>query len=130
MLEIVFSDGKIGAKAVKIIGLAENSKLNSAFLSKDEQALAKKAIMQANFTGKKNSFVEVFGASGKIIIAGLGEKPDAIALQTLGGTLARKLFKDCVACFYVEYIKGCKLSHEEIAHNVAFGLMIGSYRFD
>lgn len=53
MLEIVFSDGKIGAKAVKIIGLAENSKLNSAFLSKDEQALAKKAIMQANFTGKK-----------------------------------------------------------------------------
>lgn len=130
MLEIVFSDGKIGAKAVKIIGLAENSKLNSAFLSKDEQALAKKAIMQANFTGKKNSFVEVFGASGKIIIAGLGEKPDAIALQTLGGTLARKLFKDCVACFYVEDIKGCKLSHEEIAHNVAFGLMIGSYRFD
>lgn len=79
---------------------------------------------------KKNSFVEVFGASGKIVIAGLGEKPDAIALQTLGGTLARKLFKDCVACFYVEDIKGCKLSHEEIAHNVAFGLMIGSYRFD
>lgn len=60
----------------------------------------------------------------------MGEKPDAIALQTLGGTLARKLFKDCVACFYVEDIKGCKLSHEEIAHNVAFGLMIGSYRFD
>lgn len=53
MLEIVFSDGKIGAKAVKIIGLAENSKLNSAFLSKDEQALAKKAISRRTSPAKK-----------------------------------------------------------------------------
>ena len=53
-----------------------------------------------------------------------------MGLQELGGSLVKKLFKDCVACYYVENIKGCKLSPEEIAHNVAFGLMIGSYRFD
>lgn len=66
MLEIVFSDGKIGAKAVKIIGLAENSKLNSAFLSKDEQALAKKAIMQANFTGKKTVLLKFSVPAAKL----------------------------------------------------------------
>lgn len=130
MLEIVFSDGRIGPKAVKIIGLAENAKLNSEALNNDEAKLVKKAITQANFYGKKGTFVEVFGSTGKIIVAGLGEKPDAIALQKLGGALANKLFKDCVACYYVEEIKGCKLGAEEIAHNIAFGLMIGSYRFD
>lgn len=130
MLEIVFTDGRIGAKAVKIIGMAENSKLDSKALSQDETVLVKKAILQAGFCGKKSSFVEVFGASGKIIVAGLGDKPDALSLQKLGGELSKKLFKDCVACYYVEAIKGCKLSGEEIAHNIAFGLMLGSYRFD
>lgn len=130
MLEIVFSEGKIGPKAVKIIGLAENAKLNSEALSNDELKLVKKAIAQADFYGKEGSFVEVFGCTGKIIIAGLGEKPDTIALQKLGGALVKKLFKDSVACYYVEEIKGCKLSTEAIAHNIAFGLMIGSYRFD
>lgn len=130
MLEIVFTDGRIGAKAVKIFGLAEGAKFNSAALHSDELALVKKAISQACFNGKKGTFIEVFGAQGKIIVAGLGEKPDALGLQELGGSLVKKLFKDCVACYYVENIKGCKLSPEEIAHNVAFGLMIGSYRFD
>lgn len=130
MLEIVFTDGKIGAKAVKIIGIAENCKINTEVLNKDELALVKKAVAQACFSGKRNTFVEVFGASGKIIVAGLGEKPDAISLQKLGGELNRKLFKDCVACYYVEPIKGCKLTEAEVAHNIAFGLMIGSYRFD
>lgn len=130
MLEIVFTDGRIGAKAVKIFGLPEGSKFNSAALHPDELSLVRKAISQACFSGKKGTFVEVFGAQGKIIVAGLGEKPDALALQELGGSLVKKLFKDCVACYYAESIKGCKLNPEEIAHNVAFGLMIGSYRFD
>lgn len=130
MLEIVFTDGKVGAKAVKVFGLAEGAKFNSEILPKEELSLVKKAIEQACFQGKKGTFVEVFGAKGKIIVAGLGEKPDALSLQELGGRLAKKLFKDCVACFYVEEIKGCKLSQEKIAHNIAFGLMLGSYRFD
>lgn len=130
MLEVIFTDGKIGSKAVKIIGLAEKAKVDSKFLAKDEIKLVKKAVQQAGFCGKKGSFVEVFGSTGKIIVAGLGEKPEALDLQMLGGALAKKLFKDAVACFYVEEIKGCRLSPEEIAHNVAFGLMIGSYRFD
>ena len=130
MLEIVFTNGRIGPKAVKVIAVAENSKINSKALNKEESALVRKAVQQSGFCGKKDSFVEVFGAGGKIIVAGVGEKPDALSLQRLGGSLAKKLFKDAVACFYVEDIKGCKLSHEEIAHQVAFGMMIGSYRFD
>ncbi len=130
MLEIVFTDGKIGSRAVKIIGVAENAKIASKALTKEETILVRKAVEQASFTGKKGSFVEVFGASGKIIVAGLGNKPTALDLQKLGGALNKKLFKDAVACYYVEEIKGCKLSLAEIAHNVAFGLTLGSYRFD
>lgn len=130
MLEIVFTDGRIGSKAVKIIGVSENAKIVSKALNDDEAALVKKAVAQSGFKGKNGTFVEVFGTGGKIIVAGLGEKPDAVSLQKLGGSLAKKLFKDAVACYYVEEIKGCKLSLAEIAHNIAFGLTIGSYRFD
>lgn len=130
MLEIVFTDGRIGAKAVKIIGMMEKSKVNNPMFSKDELALIKKAMVQANFSGKAGKFLEVFGSDGKIIVAGLGDKADAISLQNLGGNLVKRLFKDEVACFVVEEIKGCKLNLAEIAHNVALGLTLGSYRFD
>lgn len=35
-----------------------------------------------------------------------------------------------MAKFWVGDVKGCRLSQEEIAHNVAFGMLLGSYRFD
>ena len=130
MLEIIFTNERISAKTTKVFAVSENSRLTFEALSKDEINLLKKAAQQYEFTGKKDTFLEVFGSGGKIIIAGMGEKPEALDLQNLGGRLAKKLFKDTSACFYVEEIKGCRLSLEEIAHNVAFGMMLGSYRFD
>lgn len=65
MLEIVFSDGKIGAKAVKIIGLAENSKLNSAFYQKMNR-LWQKGHHAGELHRQKNSFVEVSVPAAKL----------------------------------------------------------------
>ena len=130
MLEIVFTDGKIGSKAVKIIAMSENGKLNLSALPEKEASLIKKLITRADFKGCENEVLNVFGEEGKFIVLGMGKKITPITLQNIGGNLFKQLFKDDVACFYVEEIKGCKLNQMEIAHNLAFGLMLGSYSFD
>lgn len=130
MLEIVFTNGRIGKQAVKIIGIAENHKISSAHLSKEDNNLLRQHAKEVKFDGKSGTSFEFFGKSGRILVVGLGKNPTALSLQQTGGVLAKKLFKDEVAAYLSETIKGCKLSAEEIAHNLAFGLLLGSYRFD
>lgn len=130
MLEVVFTRGKVGADAVRIFCCAENARPELNTLPKDTQDLVRRALKQQKFEGKSGQTAVVSGCRSKIIVAGAGRNPDAIALQKLGGSLVKPLFKDSVACFVVENIKGCKLSAPEIACNVAFGLMLGGYRFD
>lgn len=130
MLEVVFTKGKIGAEAVRIVGCAEKTKPGLASLSKDEREAVLKALRQAKFEGKSGQFVEVLGGRSKIIVAGVGKNPDALALQKLGGSLAKRLFRDSVGCYMVEELKGCRLDAKRIACEIAFGLMLGSYRFD
>lgn len=130
MLEIVFTNGRISAKNVRVIGVAENTRIDSALLSPDENALLRQYAGQFNFCGKLGSFAEVCTKEGKIIALGLGEKPDALSLQKAGATLARKLFADESAVYLSAPVKGCRLSESEIAQNLAFGLLLGTYRFD
>ncbi len=130
MLEVVFTKGKIGAEAVRIVGCAEKTKPSLEFLPKDEKEAVLKALRQAKFEGKSGQFVEVLGGRSKIIVAGVGKNPDALALQKLGGCLAKRLFKDSVGCYMVEELKGCRFDSKRIACEIAFGLMLGSYRFD
>lgn len=130
MLEIVFTKGKVGAEAVRIFGCAEKTKPELKALTKDEKEAVVKALKQAKFEGKSGQFVEVLGGRSKIIVAGVGKNPDAAALQKLGGALAKRLFRDSVGCYMAEELKGCRLGAKEIACEVAFGLMLGSYRFD
>ena len=130
MLEIVFSNGRIGAKIVKIIGVAEGAKINSDLLAKEDVALIKKQAADCRFDGKLGRVMETYGKSGRILVMGLGKKPAELSLQNAGGALASKLFNDEVAAYYVEKIKGCNLNEEQIAHNLAFGLLLGTYRFD
>ena len=130
MLEIVFSNGRIGAKIVKIIGVAEGAKINSDLLAKEDVALIKKQAADCRFDGKLGRVMETYGKSGRILVIGLGKKPAELSLQNAGGALASKLFNDEVAAYYVEKIKGCNLNEEQIAHNLAFGLLLGTYRFD
>lgn len=130
MLEIIFTDGRIGAGAVKVVGVAEKTRINASALSKEDNALLRQFAAQNKFEGQVGRFAEVWGTNGKIIAAGLGAKPDALSLRRAGAALAQRLFRDEVAVFYVEPLKECKLSEEEIAHNLALGLLLGSYRFD
>lgn len=130
MLEIVFTSGRIGAGAVKVVGVAEKSRINSKFLSAEENGWLRKYSAQTGFDGARGKFAEVCGKHGKIIAAGLGKKPTPLQLCKIGAVLAQRLFKDEVAAYYVEPVKNCALSEEQIAHYLAFGAMLGTYRFD
>lgn len=130
MLEIHFKKDKIDPKAVKVFTVVENDSFSSNVLSKAQTALVKKAITQADFKGKAGTTLDILGGENKIILVGLGEKPDELAFQKAGGSLAKKLFHDTVACIYVTPNKKVKLNVTEMASAMAFGLQIGSYRFD
>ena len=130
MLEIVFTKGKVGAEAVRIFVCGEKSKPRVETLPEHERLILTKALRQAKFEGKKGQIVEILGGRSKIIVIGTGEKVNAVALQEVGGMLAKHLFKDSVACCEVQPIKGCRFSEAEIACQLAFGIMLGSYRFD
>ena len=130
MLEIVFTSGRIGAKAIKLIGVAENARINSSFLSKEENSLLKKAALQSDFNGEFGTFAEVYSKNTKIIAIGLGKKIDCLSLKKAGALLAEKLFHDEVAVYFAEPLKNCKLTEAEIAKSLALGLQLGAYRFD
>ena len=130
MLEIVFTSGRIGAGAVKIVGVTEGTRINSQFLGDEDNALLRKYAKQMKFVGAHGKTIEVCGKQGKIMAVGLGKKPTTIGLCKIGAILAHKLFTDAVAAYYAEPIKAGGFSDEQVAHYVALGLMIGSYRFD
>lgn len=134
MLEIIFNSKCVCDYDVKIIGLAEKQEFCDSyfvdFLDKDECCLLGKALEAEKFSGKKDEIVETYSNKGRLLAIGLGCKPKELDLQKIGGSLVRKLSKNRVAHFFVSDIKGCKISKEKVAHNIAFGMLLGSYRFD
>ena len=134
MLEIIFNRKCTEKCDVKVIGLAEKQSFcDSAFvkfLDKEECRILHQAIKAENFTGKSGTWVDSYSAKGRLIAVGLGCRPQKLDLRKTGGRLVRRLSKNRVAKFWVGDVKGCRLSQEEIAHNVAFGMLLGSYRFD
>ena len=126
MFELVF-DGNKGKEAkVKVFYFEQAKKIDlkkiEKFLGKDEVSILKKAIEDAEFTGKEGSFAATYTPKCKIVVCGLGEKPKDIDLQKMGEAMANRLFKNTSAIFYVE--------NESEAYNIALGLELGSYAFD
>ena len=134
MLEIIFNRKCTEKCDVKVIGLAEKQRFcDSAFvkfLDKEECRILQQAIKSENFVGKIGTWVDSYTAKGRLIVVGLGCRPQELELRKIGGRLVRLLSKNRVAKFWIGDVKGCRLSQEDIAHNVAFGMLLGSYRFD
>lgn len=134
MFEVIFN-GKCGDVCdVKIISLAENQDLNDSnfnkFLDKEELRILTKAIESEKFKGKNGEYVDLYSEKGRILIVGLGCQPKKLDLQKIGASLIEKMFKNQIVNFWVDNVLGCELTKEEIAHQVAFGMLLGSYRFD
>ncbi|MBR6663808.1 MAG: leucyl aminopeptidase [Alphaproteobacteria bacterium] len=130
MLEIVFTNGRVGVEVVKIIGVEEKNRLSSEHLSDEECKNLNKVAKQNKFSGKQGTFLELNSPKGKMIIMGLGKNPNILELRKLGGMLYNKVAQTEVVQYLVSAISGSKLSKTEIAHNIAFGVLLGSYRFD
>lgn len=134
MLEIVFNRKCTEKCDVKVIGLAEKQRFcdseYTCFLDKEECRFLQRAIKAENFQGKSGTTVETYSSKGRLMAVGLGCRPRKLDLRKVGGSLVRKLAKNRVAKFWVDDVKGCGLSKEEVAHNFAFGMLLGSYRFD
>lgn len=130
MLEIVFTNGKIGAGAVKLIGICEKARIPFGVFNDEEAALLRQAIRQKGFAGKVGTTVEAITPKGRIVAVGLGKNPGAADFQLAGASLLPLLTKDSEAIFLTESLKPCKTDRQDAVCRIAFGMQIGAYRFD
>ena len=130
MLEIIFDEQKKITSTVKVVCIAENKRINSSKLSKEDNLLLQQTAALNGFCGKLGSILEVNCGKNKIVAVGCGTKTSDHDFQIIGAKLFNVLYKIEQAVVLVEKISANKLLPEEIAHNMAFGLLLGSYRFD
>ena len=106
----------------------QNEKATKGILTPTEQKTLSSAIKQAHFLGKEGQFVDVFGTNGKIVLAGIGDKPTETSFCDLGGRLATKLSKDAEIVYYATGHHGVDDVQEAV--QAAYGVVLGAYRFD
>lgn len=126
MITITFAK-QIKSPAVRVFASTSNKPSVTETTPAEKKAVAT-AVKQSHFAGKTGQTVCVYGTSGKIVIAGLDKKAGSIEFQNLGGTLAKQLSKDSEFVYYATGKNG--LSSIDEAVNVAYGALLGSYRFD
>ncbi len=126
MPEILFSNVKptSGAAKVVVCGAKFSAKNYDSFLSEDEIKLLTATIKRENFEPKTGGFLSIQALSHTIICAGLPDSPSPVDFEKLGGNLYKHIQKIEKAFVYAK-----NLSSEDVYH-IAFGLELGSYRFD
>ena len=131
MTEFTFSDAGKSSAETKII-LASGSNFNAGkFIRKEEAAALKTAARKQKFVGKSGSFAEIFNGKTRIILAGTGNRPSALDLQTLGARLYKKIADTATAAVCLpEDDKKITLSAGQTAAALALGMELGGYRFD
>ncbi len=102
-------------------------KLNARYVSVNQKKNIQTALKQAGFKDNTDKIIDLFGGEIKTVVAGVKKDSDELAYQTLGGKLASRLSADETVVYYAD---GAGLSDTKEAVNVAFGLLLGSYRFD
>ncbi|MBR5130635.1 MAG: leucyl aminopeptidase [Alphaproteobacteria bacterium] len=112
---------------VRIIPTKTN-KVSSSVLTSAEKKNVNTAISQSYFEGKSGQFVDILGGNSKIIIAGIGEKITEGTFCELGGRLASKQNKDTEIVYYP--MGTSKIDETQEAIHVAYGALLGAYRFD
>ena len=94
----------------------------------------KRAYKAAKFTGKAKATLDVIAPQGlkvdRLILAGMGKKgkADQHYFENLGGTLARRL--QSAGPSLVTIYSGEEGFSADEAAQIAFGALLGSYRFD
>ncbi|MBQ9739242.1 MAG: leucyl aminopeptidase [Alphaproteobacteria bacterium] len=118
---------EIKKASVRVV-VGQNEKVGKGILTATEQKTVGEAIKQAHFLGKDGQFVDVFCSNGKIVMAGIGDKPSERTFCDLGGRLATKLSRDAEVVYYATGRYGIDDVQEAV--QVAYGSLLGAYRFD
>lgn len=117
----------VKSAAVRVLATPSET-LKTKVLTVSEKKTIDEAIKQAHFMAKEGQFVDIFGGQGKVIIAGIGNKPCEKTFCDLGGRLSTKLSKDTEIIYYATGMHGVDETQEAV--QVAYGVLLGAYRFD
>jgi leucyl aminopeptidase len=111
---------------VRVIA-TQNETVKTNILTTAEKKTVAEAVKQAHFTAKEGQFVDILGGTGKVIVAGIGDKPSEKTFCDLGGRLSTKLSKDTEITYYATGTHGVDEVQEAV--QVAYGALLGAYRF-
>jgi len=139
-MKITFATAQIPTKGVVLLTVALGQNLGDWGHKLDKKMAGglKKAMVAANFTGKKDEVAQILAPAKtrleRIFLLGIG-KPEALtvsAAQNLGGSaiVAALGAKVGQLSLLVDNHKGSALAAGDFAANLAFGARLRGYRFD
>tara|TARA_B100000886_G_C20415744_1_gene489186 strand:+ start:68 stop:1564 length:1497 start_codon:yes stop_codon:yes gene_type:complete len=137
-MRIKFVSAQLKQKGtIAVFVSAKGSLLSSATkLNEKTQGALKRATSNEGFSGAAGQALVINSPNGvnasKIVLVGIGEgkKLTISAAQAAGGKLWSLIEKSNDAVLIVDPVQGSALSVAEIAANMAYGVLLKSYRFD
>ncbi len=139
-MKISFAPVQIPTKGVVLISVALGQKLGvlGQKLDKKTSGAIKRAMVAANFTGKRDETASIVAPAKtkieRVILLGLGKPEDltVIGAQNLGGVAAVAAIgaKAGQVTLIADEHKGAKLTAGALAAHLAFGARLRAYRFD
>lgn len=139
-MKIDIVEAKTPKKGSVVLSVAEGRQLGPQGQQIDKAAggaLTRAMAAAARFSGAKGQWLEVIAPSvglTRILLAGLGKPAEikAAAYEALGGEAVRRLMTsgETDLAIVAEVPKSAVLPAAEAAARAAFGVRLGSYRFD
>ena len=131
MTEFIFNSGQTASKAAVKLILASGMSFNCGSFCKDDTLQELKAAAKAaDFDGSLGRQVSIYDGKLRVVLVGTGNKPSASELQELGGKIYKTISGFAKVAILVPALSKSKISAEDVACNVAFGIELGGYRFD
>lgn len=139
-MKISFSPVQIPTKGIIVISVGLGQKLGvlGQKLDKKTGGGLKRAMVAANFTGKRDETANIIAPARtkieRVILLGIGKPEDLTTpiAQNLGGVAAVSAMgaKAAQVTVIVDEHKGAKLTPDQFAAQLAFGVRLRAYRFD
>ena len=139
-MKISFASHRVPASGAVAVGVLSGGRRTSSAdeIDKRTDGAVRRALRASGrFKGERKQFLDVVAPRGtrlsRVVLVGLGkeESLDALAWESIGGSLARRLAGgDTDAAVMVDAIEGAPIEESEAAARLALGAALGAYRFD
>ena len=137
-MKIAFAETALPKAGALVVGVLADRKLTASAQAADKVAggALTRAMAASRFTGEKGQWLEVLAPAGlrvsRVLLAGLGkaDKAAPATFEALGGEAVRRLATSGETALSIAVDDGAALGAAEAAGRVAYGVKLGSYRFD